>query len=267
MEEQLGGEESGMSQEEVDAIMAGMVARWTITFPAEVTQTAGRPEGIYIEGNKLTMNLLEMSKVPEGEVEEYTFVSAPLTKGDLEIEETESKGFTDVPVNEWYYTAVNALAEGGLVSGVGNNKFDPEAQLTIGQFCSIVSKAKGFELGELNGHWSGRATQNCIDAGFITPDAELNEKYYDRAITREEAISAMYLAKADELVDVETEFAPKDVPDYEEIDEMYKETVMNAYNFGITSGMDTKHTFAPKSLLTRAQICQLFYNLNWTEIE
>ena len=57
------------------------------------------------------------------------------------------------------------------------------------------------------------------------------------------------------------------IPDYDEISPVYKESIKEAYKYGITSGMDDAHTFAPKSLLTRAQICQLFYNLGWTTIE
>lgn len=265
MKEQLKGDEGGMSDEEVEAFMEGMLVKWSITFPAEVTQVSGSQEGVYISGNKLTLNLMEVKKLQAGETEEYMFVSAPLKEGGKQETVSQQDKFADVSSNAWYYNAVNALAEGGLVSGMGDNTFAPSSELTVGQFCSILAKAKGFELGELNGHWSGKAVQNCIDAGYIIPDVEVNADYYNRAITREEAVSAMYLAKADNLTEVVVEEVS--IPDYEEISEAYKASIEAAYKFGITSGMDDAHTFAPKSLLTRAQICQLFYNLGWTTVE
>ena len=51
--------------------------------------------------------------------------------------------------------------------------------------------------------------------------------------------------------------------DFNLISPVYKDDVINAYLNGITKGIDENRTFAPKSLLTRAQVCQLFYNINW----
>ena len=58
--------------------------------------------------------------------------------------------------------------------------------------------------------------------------------------------------------------SPIDIPDYDQISPEYQDTIMNAYNFNITDGMKADHTFVPQGTLTRAQVCQLFYNLNWT---
>ena len=260
IQDQLKGDEMGLSDEEAAALMKDMVARWSITFPNTVTQTSGSKDGITINGNKLTIDLMSLRKLQEGETEEYIFVSAPLNGNTVKEDK-----FSDVPSTAWYYNAVNALADGGLVSGMGNGIFAPSNELTIGQFCSILSKAKGLELGELNGHWAGKAVQNCIDAGYVLPNVEVNNSYYNRAITREEAVSAMYLAKANELTEVVDEEA--DFPDYAQVSPEYRTSIVGAYMYGITSGMDEAHTFAPKSILTRAQICQLFYNLNWTTAE
>ena len=35
----------------------------------------------------------------------------------------------------------------------------------------------------------------------------------------------------------------------------------------ITKGVDEMGTFLPKKSLTRAEVCQLFYNLNWSSAE
>ena len=265
MKESLLGEGTEMSEEEAEELVKGMIVRWKITFPSEVTQIAGSKDGIYIDGNTLKINVMEVKRVQPGEKEEYIFESAPVKDGENKEIVTQQDKFADVVPTAWYYKAVNALAEGGLVNGIGDGLFAPSDELTIGQFCSILARAKGFELGELNGHWAGKAVQSCIDAGYIISGEQATADYCNRAMTREEAVSAMYLAKADSLSEVVVEEVA--IPDYEEISPAYKVSIEAAYKYGITSGMDDAHTFAPKSLLTRAQICQLFYNLGWTTIE
>ena len=37
-----------------------------------------------------------------------------------------TKTFDDVPANAWYAKAVNTLASLDIISGVGDNKFEPE---------------------------------------------------------------------------------------------------------------------------------------------
>ena len=54
-------------------------------------------------------------------------------------EEPKSSGtFKDVPAGEWYTKAVEWMAERGIVSGVGNGKFDPESPITREQMATIL---------------------------------------------------------------------------------------------------------------------------------
>lgn len=51
--------------------------------------------------------------------------------------------FTDVPAKKWYTPAVKWASENGIVNGVGNGKFDPEAYVTREQMCvMLVNYAK-----------------------------------------------------------------------------------------------------------------------------
>jgi len=49
-----------------------------------------------------------------------------------------SQGFTDISQNTYYTTAVNWAAKEGIVNGVGNNKFDPDANITREQLVTIL---------------------------------------------------------------------------------------------------------------------------------
>ena len=54
---------------------------------------------------------------------------------------TPSSGFGDVPATHWAYPAVSALAEEGIISGMGNGVFAPEGSLTRAQFAKMMTLA------------------------------------------------------------------------------------------------------------------------------
>lgn len=49
--------------------------------------------------------------------------------------------FTDVPANQWYYADVTELASKGVVSGVGNNKFEPNRTVANAEMIKMVVNA------------------------------------------------------------------------------------------------------------------------------
>ena len=48
--------------------------------------------------------------------------------------------FSDVSMDDWYGPAVNALANMGLVTGVGGDRFDPDAPVSHEQFITILAR-------------------------------------------------------------------------------------------------------------------------------
>jgi hypothetical protein len=51
--------------------------------------------------------------------------------------------FTDVTTGAWYYGTVNAAASAGIVYGIGDNLFAPNALVTREQMAVMVAKALG----------------------------------------------------------------------------------------------------------------------------
>lgn len=51
--------------------------------------------------------------------------------------------FTDVSANAWYYDAVKFVSENGLMNGVGDNAFSPEANLSRGMLAQILYNKEG----------------------------------------------------------------------------------------------------------------------------
>ena len=62
-----------------------------------------------------------------------------------------TNGFSDVPNGKWYTDAVAWASENGIVGGVGNNKFDPNGNITREQMVAILyryAQKKGFDTSE-----------------------------------------------------------------------------------------------------------------------
>ena len=253
MEQSAAG--SGMEAAMIEALFADMAIVYNFEFPENVTQVAGPSDGITIDGKKLSVDILKIGTGLKGETE-FVFTTGKMDPKPIV--------FTDVKNGAWYYNAVMAMAEGGLVAGVGNNKFNPEGTLTYAQFCTILARAKMLDTTSQNGYWAYGSIKSCIQAGYIVDRGEITSANYDVAIPREAAVRAMFKGKQAELFLPVVDLTEADIPDFDKISESYKEDILNAYKYGITAGMDSNRTFNPQGQLTRAQVCQLFYNLDWT---
>lgn len=69
-----------------------------------------------------------------------------LLEKDVEI----TVEFEDVPADAWYAKPVNTLASLGILSGVGNGRFDPERSITRAEFTVIAMKFANTSGGGVN---------------------------------------------------------------------------------------------------------------------
>ena len=99
--------------------------------------------------------------------------------GSSEYELGIAYGFTDVPRGTWYTTAVDWAAIAGIVSGIGDNKFDPDGNVTREQMAVML-----YNYAELLGRNLPveRASYAFADNDKISPWAA-------------EAVDAMYRAE------------------------------------------------------------------------
>jgi hypothetical protein len=243
---------------QVEMLMQDMVMKYTFNMPGMVTQVAGDNAGITINGETLTIDFLKLDIPTDINVNKtYSFISKPQQSNN-------GSRFIDVPTTLWSCKAINVLAEGGLVSGVGEGRFSPERGMKIAEFCQVLANAMGLESGtDDTGYWAAKAIKSCIDRGYIYSHGEIILENYEQIITREEAIAAMQIASGRVAMEG-SNITLADIPDGAQIDDRYKEFVLQAYNSGITTGVNAELKFSPKSNLTRGQVCQLFYNVNWT---
>ncbi len=174
--------------------------------------------------------------------------------------------FKDVHKTAWYYNPVTQMAKKGVVNGVGEGLFKPDNTLTYAQFCQMVYNTTGINPLVEHEYWAYTAIESAVKNGFIKSLGDITPKNYDVPINREEAIVALYRVINSEMnfgkaiEDYET-VASYDIPDLEDISPEYLDEVRDAYLIGLTHGSDATGTFYPKKSLTRAEMCQLFYNI------
>lgn len=234
-------------KEALNVLAKGVSVEIAFTFPSPVVQTSGSNMGVAISGNTVTLDAVEMMGA-------YTFSTSSTAVSNV------SGPFSDVPLNAWYCGAVSALAKGGLVNGTGNGQFMPTAAITYSQLCQIIAKAKGLPIGSESSYWAAKAIQSCVSAGYIKSRGDITSANYDVAISREAATSAFMKAIPQSLL-VEAVSNP-DIPDSASITPEFVFDVTNAYRYGVVKGTGGG-TFNPKGILSRAEVCQMLYNIGW----
>lgn len=259
-------EDVEMTEEEFNEIINSFAFIFNLSFDKNVVKTYGPDvDGVEVNGKKLSMDIVKILKSMENSKEVFVFE----TVKDAEKSKDKILKFTDVVKNQWFYHPVMTVANGGLVQGKGNGIFDPEVTLTYAEFCQLLAKIQDMEYGEENGYWAAKAIKSCVDEGYINDLGEVNSAIYDVPITREAAIAA--IARTQPLVNLFGEESVSDhewiinkesIPDYDMISAEYQKDVLAAYRLNITTGKDANMTFDPKGTLTRAEVCQLLYNIS-----
>ena len=173
--------------------------------------------------------------------------------------------FTDVPTSHWAYADIEALAEGGLVNGMGDGTFAPDSQLTIAQMATILANAMGLQTGEGDGKWYYKAVKAAVDGGYLPNlSSNITDGTYEAACTRELAVYMVLegLGVKDGMK-VNGKKA-EDIPDYGMVTRDYRTDVLKAVQYGIINGIDEAGNFAPQNILTRAQICAILNRAGYT---
>jgi hypothetical protein len=132
-------------------MIATMAAAATLTMSAYPALAANNQAGnIRIDGNKNNIKI------------EQTFVD-----NSKQIEFSDTK-------NHWAEQAIKNLVKKGVLKGVGQNKFDPEAKVTRAQFATMVSKY--FHLTATD------SSQHFVDVepeSWMFPFVEATRDYFD----------------------------------------------------------------------------------------
>ena len=190
--------------------------------------------------------------------------------------------FTDVPQDHWASPYVEAMTQKGVVTGVGNGRFNPDGNLSTAEFAVMLTQAfcpkevadpeEGAAWWEpyLNAAWeAGYLTDTT--AGFSYADGSWDADVVTAPMTRYDMAQAMNnTAVAEKMTlptDEQREAAQAAIGDFDSIPEDYESAVVAMYALGYLSGVNANGDFGGESTMTRAQSCVVMSKLLGTEVE
>ena len=184
----------------------------------------GKP--VALDGMKFTM--------PESSV----MVTAVFGQGALP--------FVDVSVNAWYYETVKAAYEAGLMNGVTDTEFAPNATLTRAMIWTIIARASGVDT-EGGATWYAKAQEWAVTKGVSDGEDPMGN------VTREQLVTMLWRLNGSEVM---TGYIGNYI-DTGDISEWANNAMLWAVQNGIIEG-DENMALAPKADTTRAQAATFF---------
>lgn len=167
--------------------------------------------------------------------------------------------FSDVPSNHWAAEYIKEVTDGGLMSGYGNGKFGPEDKFTVAQMATVVCRAAGYTTGKRGTNWAHDALYYCVHEMKCLPIRMnlFSSNYFDPC-TREIAYYMLVTGLVGDDAKPVRKVSPADIPDYDAITKEYRDVILKAYQYGLTTGVNSSGEFNPKGELTRAQAAAMY---------
>lgn len=184
------------------------------------------------------------------------------------VPEISSTAFNDIDSVPWATDAINALVKRNVLSGVGNNKFEPNREVKREELIKMIVAAFSLKnngnsisfTDVMSGEWYYSYVQTGFGAGIVNG---ISEDLFGvgRSVTRQELAAILYrTAKY-----IGMNFTQEKVfADNDEISDYAREAVSALAGNGIIDGIGD-NTFAPNQTATRAQTAKLIWKLLQTK--
>ncbi len=179
--------------------------------------------------------------------------------------------FMDI-TDHWAKEAVNDMGSRMIISGTGNDKFEPDRDITRAEFAAIIVRALGLKPGTGGNPFSDvssnvwycdyvkTATEYKLISGYGNGKFGPNDK-----LTREQA--ATIIARAMNITGLKVQFADGEMikllagfSDAAKLDDYAKNSIAACIKAGIISGRDG-NLIAPKDNITRAEVAAIVRRL------
>lgn len=240
---------------------------------AKVTLTVTPDEGYLLDTIKATDASGAVIALTEGEDGIYTFtmpsgavtVTATFKPHEQMPDEIDSRHFLDVSAESWYAPAVDYVAQVGLMTGVSERIFQPEAQTSRAMLATILYRMEGSPTQEdvafadvQAGMWYTAAMAWAKEVGVLAgyDDGNLGP---DDTLTREQVAVIFYHYAQMKDYDISARGNLSQYLDVNEVSDFAAEALSWANGIGlIVGGGDDR--LIPKSPASRAQIAQILMN-------
>ena len=169
--------------------------------------------------------------------------------------------FLDVAPNAWYKDAVQYAYDNGLMTGVSDTEFAPEATTTRAMIVSILARLEGVTTAEAAGfadvddEWYATAVNWAASAGVVN-GYEDNTFRPNTAITREQLAAILMNYAAYKGYDVSARADLSHYSDADSISSWANDVLLWAVAEGLLTGV-TDDTIAPQAHATRAQVAAI----------
>ena len=203
-------------------------------------------------------NARAVTKVDE---KTYTFVmpACAVTVEAVFAPITSGLPFTDVNTGDWFYDAVKFVYENGLMDGVGNNLFAPNAVLTRAMAVTILYRLEGSPAVTTDagfndvaaGTWYTDAV-NWAAANNIVNGVENNNFNPNGSLTREQMATVLYRYAQYKGADVSASGDISGFADSANVSSWAVDAVKWAVGSGLVNGVEG-NALAPQGTSTRAQ--------------
>lgn len=236
---------------------------------ATVTITVKPDEGYELDELTVTDADGEAIKLTKKSDTEYTF-KMPTSKVTVEVSFVEIEPvpselpFTDVAANAWYHDAVAYVYDNGMMNGVTENTFAPNATTTRGMIVTMLHRLEGkpgvnylLPFGDVpEGLWYTEAVRWAASEGIVNGVSDTSYAP-DNAITREQMAAILY--RYAQYKGYDTSVGGMSLAEYTDADQIssYATTAMQwANENGLITGR-TDTTLIPQGTATRAEVATI----------
>ena len=236
---------------------------------ATVTITVKPDEGYELDELIVRDSDGETVKLTQKSDTEYTF-KMPASKvtveaSFVEIEPVPSElPFTDVAADAWYHDAVAYVYDNGMMNGVTENTFAPNATTTRGMIVTMLHRLEGepgvnylLPFGDVaEGLWYTEAVRWAASEGIVNGVSDTSYAP-DNAITREQMAAILY--RYAQYKGYDTSVGGMSLAEYTDADQIssYATTAMQwANENGLITGR-TDTTLVPQGTATRAEVATI----------
>lgn len=148
--------------------------------------------------------------------------------------------FYDVSASAWYYDAVKYVYDRGLMDGVDDHEFAPDATLTRAMVWTILARMEGVDTTG-GATWYAKAQEWAVAKGISDGENP------NAAITREQLVTMFYRLAGEPSVS-----GSINAPDADSVSSWAKDAMVWAMDIGLIEG-DENGAVTPTATATRAQ--------------
>ena len=190
-------------------------------------------------------------------------VSEPGTYGVI----NNGKTFTDIS-GHWAADTIDFITARAIYSGVGNNKFDPDGEMTRAMFAQVLANIEGVDLTAYEtsrftdvekGSWYAAAVEWAADNGIVGGYG--NDLFGPKDLITREQMAVMlnnYIKYKGIVLEKEDEYVP--FADDSSISSWAKDAVAAMKQYGLITGVGN-NTYDPLNTANRASVAQILKNL------